>query len=131
MRDSSGPLQEHKPISEVREIPTAGADASLSITADELVTSTSDIGHVTRSRVSLTSLTSQDKLELLKKRWKPDDENSWPYSERRDGNKIRKKYLGPQHISENIPAFHILQSKRVCSAFRVFSSEQHLLEGLH
>ena len=134
-QSSTGSSQPQDVIIDTPSITTAATATSAATTGESLPSTsvTNDIGNVASSRVSLTSLSSQDKLELLKKRWKPDDTTGWPYSERKDGNKIRKKYLGPQHTvyPENTLVFHTLRLKRVCSVFLVFSSEQRLLGEFH
>ena len=128
-QSSTGSSQPQDVIIDTPSITTAPTATSAATTGESQPSTsvTSDIGNVASSRVSLTSLSSQDKLELLKKRWKPDDTTGWPYSERKDGNKIRKNILDPNTYPENTLAFHTLRLKRVCSVFLVFSSEQRLL----
>ena len=41
----------------------------------------------------------------MRHRWQPDEDVGWQYSERKDGAKTRRKYLGPQHISGNNSCF--------------------------
>ena len=59
-----------------------------------------DIGStIATSRVSLSSLSVQDKLYLMKHRWQLDKDAGWPFSERKHSANIRRKYLKSQHIS--------------------------------
>ncbi len=55
-----------------------------------------DIGYAVDHR---NQLTDAERLSFLENPWIPSTGFTWPYTERVDGGKIRKKYLGMQHVT--------------------------------
>ena len=48
-----------------------------------------DIGHAAGN----SELTDRERLTILDNAWTPPDDFAWPYTERMDSGKLRKKYL--------------------------------------
>ena len=57
-------------------------------------------------------LSDGERLKVLDSTWKAPEGFQWPYSERMDGGKLRRKYLGPQHLSGVYIVFSYSLSKR-------------------
>jgi len=83
----------------VRVDPTLTSD--IPMTRAESISGTqkldkNDIGVAIRN---LSDYTDSEKVHLLEKSWSPPSDFQWPYTEHKDGQKIRQKYLGSQHLS--------------------------------
>ena len=74
---------------------------------------------------NLSELTDDDRLHLLNNPWKPPKDFSWPYTERKDGNKIRKKYLGLQHLTGSYDCFDYSRTKNgvFCTVCVLFGND--------
>ena len=62
-----------------------------------------DIGHA----VGNSKLTDSERLTILDNAWTPLDDFLWPYTERMNSGKLRKKYLGRQ-LPGRMVYLHIL-----------------------
>lgn len=60
-----------------------------------------DIGHVIDSPIT----DDQQRIKFLDNVWCPSNNFKWPFSERKDGSKLRKKFLGRQHITGEYDCF--------------------------
>jgi hypothetical protein len=67
-----------------------------------------DIGLAVGNR----SLTDSEKLALLELQWTPSEDFKWPYSEYNSKGKLRRKYLGPQHLSGEYACFSYSLAKQ-------------------
>ena len=67
-----------------------------------------DIGLAADSR----SLSDGERLTLLENKWTVPEGFQWPYSERLDRGQIRRKYLGPQHLSGQYSCFSYSLAKQ-------------------
>ena len=133
-RDSATRLFEHPPSQPATAVATKPPTSAFPTDVTSATPSDAiDMGHVVSSRVSFASLSQHDKLILLKKRWKPNDTGTsttgWPYSKRKDGDKMRKNISGRSTCLESTRAFHILRVKKVCFVPRAFYLELHLQEN--
>jgi hypothetical protein len=81
-----------------------------------------DIGIVVEKLHGLTDL---ERLQLLNLKWHAPQGFSWPFSERRDGNKTRRKYLGPQHFVNKLDVFTYSFAKQgiYCKPCALFGPE--------
>lgn len=70
--------------------------------------------------------TDTDKINFLKHSWFPPSDFEWPYSERKDGQKLRRKYLGPQHLSGVYQcfAYSMLKGGVYCKTCAVFGPSE-------
>ena len=132
-QSSTGSSQPQDVIIDTPSITTAATATSAATTGESLPSTsvTNDIGNVASSRVSLTSLSSQDKLELLKKRGNLMIPPAGHILNVKMAIKFEKNILDPNTYPENTLVFHTLRLKRVCSVFLVFSLEQRLLGEFH
>jgi len=73
-----------------------------------------------------TFLSDTERLKLIETAWTAPDGFQWPYSERKDGNTIRKKYLGPQHFSGQYSVFAYSLAKQgvFCKPCALFASDR-------
>ena len=62
--------------------------------------------------ILVCKLSGGERLKILESTWKAPEGFQWPYSERMDGGKLRRKYLGPQHLSGVYSVFSYSLSKR-------------------
>ena len=67
-------------------------------------------------------LSERERLFVLEQPWVPPPNFQFPHTERKDGDKVRKKYLGPQHFLKQYSVFAYSESKkgvfcRPCSLF--------------
>ena len=67
-----------------------------------------DIGHAVGNK----NLIPSERFEYLENSWIPPDDFQWPYTERMDGGKPRKKFIGRQHISGQYHVFAYSQMKK-------------------
>jgi hypothetical protein len=72
-----------------------------------------------------TLLSDNERLQLLETSWIAPDGFQWPYSERKDGIKIRKKYLGPQHLSGqySVFAYSVMKQGVFCKPCALFAPD--------
>ena len=72
-----------------------------------------------------SSLTAQERLQFLENTWDPPDDFTWPYTERKDGNNIRRKYLGRQHLSgvNDVFAYSQVQGGIFCKVCVLFAAD--------
>ena len=69
----------------------------------------------------------QQRYQLLKTKWKSPEGFSWPFTERMDKGKLRKKYLGSQHFESHFDTFSYSESKqgifcKTCVLFNTLES---------
>ena len=67
-----------------------------------------------------------EKARLLEQPWSPPSDFEWPYTERKDGQKIRRKYLGPQHFTGLYQCFSYSTIKKgiYCKPCAVFAPSE-------
>ena len=87
------------------------------------ITSFQDIGLA----VDTPNLTRQQRYQFLKTKWKAPEGFSWPFTERMDKGKLRKKYLGSQHFEGRFDTFSYSESKqgifcKTCVLFNTLES---------
>ena len=58
------------------------------------------------------SLSDGERLTLMENKWTVPEGFQWPYSERLDRGQIRRKYLGPQHLSGQYSCFSYSLAKQ-------------------
>jgi len=80
---------------------TSTATPRQSHAPSSIIRQTPDIGYA----VGNNNLTDQERVDILETRWKAPEHFQWPYSERKDCGKMRRKYLGPQHFADRYSVF--------------------------
>ena len=80
-----------------------------------------DIGLAVDNR----SLTDAERLRLLENLWVAPPGFQWPFSERMDHGKTRRKYLGPQHFIDKYACFRYSASKQgvFCAPCVLFAAQ--------
>ena len=88
---------------------------ALTCATPQTATTTSTMSFQNSFDIGLPSsckLSDGERLKVLDSTWKAPEGFQWPYSERMDGGKLRRKYLGPQHLSGVYSVFSYSLSKR-------------------
>ena len=88
-----------------------------------IITLFQDIGLAVDTR----NLTRQQRHQFLKTKWKAPEGFSWPFTERMDKGKLRKKYLGSQHFEGCFDTFSYSESEqgifcKTCVLFNTLES---------
>ena len=73
-----------------------------------IITSFQDIGLAVDTR----NFARQQRYQFSKTKWKAPEGFSWPFTERMDKGKLRKKYLGSQHFEGHFDTFSYSESKQ-------------------
>ena len=81
-----------------------------------------DIGYAVENRCRLTAA---EKLHFLQNPWTPAGDFKWPFTERMDHGKIRKKYLGKQHITgvNHVFTYSTAKAGLFCTVCVLFASD--------
>lgn len=89
----------------------------------DLIANNHDIGFYVHSH---RNMTTSERLQFLETLWSAPPGFVWPYSERKDGGKIRRKYLGPQHFTGEYESFtySIKDGGVYCKACVLFAPEE-------
>lgn len=91
-------------------------DASQAVVNSSILT---DFGYVVNNR---SRLTDAERLYFINTPWTPPADFSWPFTERMNSGKVRKKFLGIQHVTGVNNVFAYLSVKgglfcRICVLF--------------
>jgi Pyruvate/2-oxoacid:ferredoxin oxidoreductase delta subunit len=81
-----------------------------------------DIGYA----LGNSMMTAQERLNFLENCWLPPDNFNWPFTERMDKGKLRKKYLGKQHLTGQyeVFAYSTLKEGIRCKVCVLFAPDQ-------
>jgi len=117
MSEVDGPEPSRPPGSSIYDCYPVAKSTALQPTHDDSDSSSYDIGTIEWSKLS-----DMEKVRFLTEPWFPPKRFEWPYTERKDRDNTRRKYLGPQHFTGNFDVFSYLLSKggiycRPCAIF--------------